>query len=104
MQYLHTLDKAKEFSDKALGRIDEEGLKPVPQNYELWYAYFSQSNTDIVRAIDIMLANKQEVNDERCEELHQRFLSRSGDGDRVRNAGQLIQETIKDMSGRVSGV
>ncbi|MAF98268.1 MAG: GGDEF domain-containing protein [Micavibrio sp.] len=103
MQYLHSKDKAEEISQKAIERIDAEGLSRLPQNYELWYVYYSAINVDVVRAIDIMIANKQKVNDDRCEELYQRFLSRNRDNDRVREAGQQISDTIKDMSGRVTG-
>ena len=81
-----------------------EGLAPVPQNFELWYVYYSDSNPEVVRAIDILIANKQKITDERCEEIHQRFLSETKDNDRVRQAGDRIQDTIKDVTSRVNDV
>ncbi|MBX2833995.1 MAG: diguanylate cyclase [Micavibrio sp.] len=104
MQYLHSKEKSKAFAKQVLERIEKEDISPIPQNYELWYVYYAASSPEVVRAIDIMAANKQKITDERCEELHQRFLSRSKDNERVRSAGQKIQETIAEMSGRVSGV
>lgn len=104
MQYSHTKEKAGEFASQALERIHLEQLAPVPQNFELWYVYYSGANPEVVRAVDILVANKQKVTDERCEEIHQRFLSESREGDRVRQAGDRIQETIRGVTSRVNDV
>lgn len=85
-------------------RIQKESLTPVPQNFELWYAYYSSVNPDVVRALDILVANKQKITDEKCEELHQRFLSNSKDNERVREAGNRVQDAIKEVTGSVSGI
>ena len=104
MQYSHTKEKSGELASQALERIHVEGLAPVPQNFELWYVYYAQANPDVVRAIDILVANKQKITDERCEEIHQRFLSETKESERVREAGDRIQETIKGVSSRVHDV
>ena len=104
MQYSHNKDKANEFASEALERIHTEGLSPVPQNFELWYVYYASSDPDVVRAIDVLIANEQKVTDERCEEIHQRFLSDTKENERVRQAGDQIQETIKGVRSRVTEI
>lgn len=104
MQYSHTREKAGEFANQALERIHFEALAPVPQNFELWYIYYSAANPEVVRAVDVLVANRQKITDERCEEIHQRFLSESREGDRVRRAGDRIQETIRGVTSRVNDV
>lgn len=104
VQYSHTREKAGEFATQALERIHLEQLAPVPQNFELWYVYYSGANPEVVRAIDTLISNKQKITDERCEEIHHRFLSESREGDRVRRAGDRIQETIKGVASRVNDV
>lgn len=104
MQYSHTKEKAGELASQTLERIHMEGLAPVPQNFELWYVYYSQANPEVVRAIDILVANKQKITDERCEEIHQRFLSESKENERVRQAGDKIQETIRGVTSSVHDV
>lgn len=94
MQYSHSIEKANEYSTAALERIKSEGLTPVPQNFELWYVYYAECNSDIVRGIDVLIANKQKITDERCEELHQRFLSEEDESDQVKQAGDQMQDTI----------
>ena len=104
MQYSHSKDKAQDYASEALERIHQEGLSPVPQNFELWYVYYASCDPEVVRAIDVLVANKQKITDERCEELHQRFLSDSKENERVRQAGDQIQETIKGVKTSVHEV
>lgn len=104
MQYSHSKDKANEYASEALERIHGEGLSPVPQNFELWYVYYANCNPEVVRAIDVLVANKQKITDDRCEELHQRFLGESNENERVRQAGDQIQETIKGVKSSVSEI
>lgn len=104
MHYHHTIERALRFSQQALARLDEEKLLPTPENYELWYVYYSGENPEIIRAIDILVATGQGLNNERCQEIHQRFLSDSSENERVRQAGDKIQTTIKEMSGLVGNV
>jgi diguanylate cyclase len=104
VQYSHSKEKAQEFCDKVLASISAYDLKPLPQIFELWYAYHAECNPDVVRAIDILKDSHQKITDERCEEIHQRFLSDHKENARVRVAGDRIQETIKDVSVRVRDV
>lgn len=96
--------KIKELSQKALGRIQKEGLSPTPETYQLWYIYYAGSNTDVVRAIDVLVASGQTITEERCDELYQQFLSERTENDQVRRAGDQIQETIQDVAGLVTNV
>jgi diguanylate cyclase len=104
VQYSHSKEKADKYASEALKRIHEEGLSLVPQNFELWYVYYAACDPEVVRAIDILIENKQAITDDRCEELHQRFLSETTENERVRQAGDQIQETIKGVKSRVSEV
>jgi diguanylate cyclase len=98
------VERAQKLSELAFERLEKENLLPTPENYELWYVYYSEENPEITRAIDVLIASGQALNNDRCEEIHQRFLSDSSENERVRQAGDKIQTTIKEMSGLVSNV
>lgn len=100
----HSSEKIEEFSKAALQRIKKSGLLAIPENYQLWYMYYAGSNVDLVRAIDVLVSSGQEVTEERCQELYQRFLSERTESDQVRKAGDQIQDTIQDMSSLVTNV
>lgn len=105
MLYFHPTDKAKEFANSALQRIEAEGLLPTPENYELWFVYYSGANPELVRVIDLMFTETgQKVTDGHCYEIFQKFLSGNREGDQVRRAGDQIQKTIEEVNGAVSSV
>jgi diguanylate cyclase len=104
VQYSHPIEKASKLAAQALEKIQAEGLSPIPENFELWYVYYSGENPEITRAIDILIAAQQEINNERCQELHQRFLSDSTENERVKQAGDRVQSTIKEVNTIVSSV
>ena len=104
MNYRHTLNKSKEFSNLALKHIEQAGLLYIPYNYELWYTYYSKSHNELNRAIDILKESDHDITDERCYELHQRFLSQASENSRVQEAGVQITDTISEMTGRVHDV
>lgn len=104
MQYSHSLEKSNGLAAQAIERMHELKLPPTPEVYELWYVYYAEMNAEVTRAIDILVANKQEISIERCRELHYRFLSDTKENERVREAGDRIHETIKGVTGAVSNV
>lgn len=101
MQPSYTLEKATELAGQALSYIDELAIPPTPEVFEVWFIYCAGSNADITRAIDILKSSGQAITAEQCAELHERFLSESNQGEKVRQAGDQINNTIKDMSGMV---
>ena len=104
MQYNQSTEKASEIAAEALDRIHSEGLLPTPDIFELWYVYYGELNPEVVRAIDILEASQQAITNERCQELHQRFLSETTQNERVKQAGDKISETIKTVGGAVVSV
>jgi diguanylate cyclase len=104
MQYEHDTAQAAEYSREAIERIKREKLPATPDCYELWYVYYSGQSQDVTRAIDILVANKQKLTEERCRELYQRFLSESRNEDSIRQAGDQINATIRSVTGVVRDV
>ncbi|MFK7839243.1 MAG: GGDEF domain-containing protein [Bdellovibrionales bacterium] len=104
MHYNQNIEKSSEIASDALARIEKEGLAPTPHLFELWYVYYGSLNPEVVRAIDILESSQQKITQERCQELHQRFLSETTQNERVKKAGSKITETIKTVGGAVVSV
>lgn len=62
-------------ADAALARMKELDLPCTPNNYTVWYEYFSGADPDLCKAIDILLSNDQAITADRCKQLHKRFFS-----------------------------
>jgi len=89
-------------ANQALARMRDQGLQPVPQNFELWYAYYAQSNLDVVRTIDSLGVGAHLLTDQRCDAIHQEFLSNAREGEVARQASATIQATIDGFSSRLA--
>jgi len=104
MNYPHDPRQARTYAEQALERILQEGLAPTPDIYELWYAYYAGVSPEVSRAIDILIANKQKITEDRCRDMHARFLSDARNEEVMRRAGDQINATIRSVSGAVKDV
>jgi diguanylate cyclase len=99
--YFRSHDPAATYANQALARLQQESLSPLPQNYALWFAYYAQTQLDVVRALNAAFGNHQPITDSLCEDLHQRFLSEASNSETVRDTGARIQATITDVSSQM---
>ena len=103
MSYFHSQEKAKEFSKAALARIAEFDLLPTPENYELWFIYYAQSDPEILNAVDVALKqNDGALTDEKCYEIYHDLIGSEREEQTVKMAGDKIQKTIADVNTVVS--
>ena len=103
MSYFHSQNKAKEFSKAALERIAEFDLLPTPENYELWFIYYTQSDPEVLNAVDVALKqNDGALNDEKCYEIYHDLIGSEREEQTVKMAGDKIQKTISDVNTVVS--
>lgn len=86
-------DRSHEVATMALEKIEELGLKPIPQLYELWFRYY-QGDPEIVRAIDQHQGAIDEIS---CHKLYKRYLSDTARDDAVKKIGEQIQSAIAGM-------
>ncbi|MCD8562719.1 MAG: GGDEF domain-containing protein [Alphaproteobacteria bacterium] len=98
------LEKSNNIARDVLERLVKEHLPPTPENYELWYVYYIQSNAEVVQALKVLEKGKGPISQEDCREIYQRYLSQSRENEAVRNAGEKIQKTIQGMSGTVNSM
>lgn len=104
MTYTKTREKAKELAEASFERIKKESLSPTPENFELWYVYYGDSHPEVVRAIDLLIANNFPVTDDECREIHMRFLSDMKEREHVRFTGDKVHATIKRVKQIMGGV
>jgi diguanylate cyclase len=84
---------AQDIAVQALDRIEAQGLKPIPQLYELFYRYY-QGDPEIVRAIDLAGNALDEV---ACHKIYKRFLSDTARDEAVRKISEQIQQSVGEL-------
>lgn len=104
MQYTHYTNKAQSYYDMALEKLQELGLAPLPEFYELWFVYFSGDNPGLCHAVEMMELEGKDFDFEACSVLYNKYLDSESENEQVREAGSQIQITIKDVNELVSDV
>lgn len=87
-------EKAKEYAQQALARIEAPGLRPVPEIFQLWYRYY-MGDIDVRAAIDRLESGPDE---EACSKLYRRYISKSIHDETVRKIGDQMQSAINELS------
>jgi len=99
--YNHTIEQSKKYSDLAMSRIATENLPCTPDIFELFYAYYSDNNPEIVRSIDIMMSQNFELTLDRCKELHTRILNSNKSKETLERAEHIVGTTLADVDDMV---
>ncbi len=103
MSYLHPIEIAEKYSALALGKIKKDGLIPVPECYELWFAYYSKADVELVNAVNECLEeNNDKMSDEQCLDIFDKLLSRTREERTITQAGDKIQNAIGDVNSAIT--
>ncbi len=103
MFYLHSIEMAKKFSNLAFTQIEECGLLPTPENYELWFSYYSKADAEMVKEVDAYLSNNNgKITDEQCYDVFNKFLSNYREEESISKAGDKIKNAISDVNNAIT--
>jgi diguanylate cyclase len=102
--YKYSITQAKQFATEAFSRLEKEGLSATPDLFELFFAYYSDNNSEVVRSIDMMVAQNFELTYDRCIELHRRLLNSDRSQKALAKAETIVGNTLADVDGMVSDV
>jgi diguanylate cyclase len=92
LEYTENIDQALDYAREAIKKMGEIGIPANPNNFTIWFHYFSGTYPDLKRTLDILIANQQEFTETRNSEIFQKFFT-------------LDQEsaTLHDATTRVEG-
>jgi diguanylate cyclase len=63
-------NQSDQWAIRAFERLKHDDLEPTPNNYAVYYYYFSGSNPNLKMAIDILLSQQGALTQENCSELY----------------------------------
>lgn len=73
MKYTHSLDQAREYAGMAISIMEERDILPQPNNFSIWYTYFSGESPDLKMTMDRLLDANQEFTEEQNASVYQKF-------------------------------
>lgn len=91
------LDRASDLARRAMERIEAEALPPTPENFTLWYAYFSGQMPDLTRAIDIAVREGKRLSQIHCDELHKRFFTLDAESQAIRETSERARAVLSKV-------
>lgn len=84
--------------------LERAGLPATPEMFELWYVFLGDLNVDVVREMRVLSAKPELVTLEACQTIYARYLSQDRTESAVKQAGEQIQVTIRDVNQAVADV
>lgn len=102
--YQHELDVADNFSVKAINRMRQDELPPVPQNYEVWYVYYANVNPNLRDEINEILLEQDKITHRDCQDLYEKYLNFGSERETYERAGDQINATLHDVSNLMQNV
>ncbi len=94
LDYSQDLDESQDFAARSMARMKQLGIPTSARNFAVWYTYFSGSNPDLKRMIDVLHDNHQPFTDVRCLELYDRFFGFGREGAALQDAGSKIGTAV----------
>lgn len=104
MIYDHDVEKANEVASAALEKLHALNMAPSPDNFEVWYIYYANTNPDLREEIDGYIKSKKKFSEQLVHDLYERYVSDSRHQDTYKEAGDQIHSTIQDVSGLMINV
>ena len=80
MEFADDLGASVQYSSEAMRLMAQYKIPATPQNFAVWYAYVSDNGPDLKRAVDVLISNKQEFNEEQNAELFDKYFGQQAEG------------------------
>ena len=77
--------------------MDELGITPNPNNFTVWFHYFSGSFPDLKRAINVLTDNNQEFTEKLCSDVFERFFPSDEDRAVLNEAANKIGAELGNL-------
>ena len=97
--YSDAAPQAAEFARSAMDRMAKDGIPANPENFAVWYGYYSGKNAPLVKAIETLVANGQTFDVALCGDLYDRYLVSESGRQTVKDVGERIQSQLESVIG-----
>lgn len=94
MAYDEDIERAVALADRAMERLRAEQLAPNPENFTLWYAYFSGHFPDLSRAMEMARRDGGRLSQIHCDELYKRFFTLDAESQAIRETSERARAAL----------
>lgn len=97
MKYRHTKAQVQKYTKAAMEAMAARGIPTEPGNFAVWYCYASGENPALNRALDGLIAEDAAFDDERNEQLYEKFFGFEAKSTALREASQRIESAVDQV-------
>jgi len=97
VEYTESFDQAVEYADSAYAMMKQLKIPANPDNFTVWFHYFSKQTPDLRRALDILIENKREFTEERCQEIYRKFFTFEEESDVISATAARAEEELTQI-------
>jgi diguanylate cyclase len=94
VEYPEDIDEALKSANLAIEKMREIGVPSNPNNFTIWFHYFSGTYPDLKRTLDILLGNKQEFTETRNSEIFQKFFTLDQENATLHDATTRVESEL----------
>lgn len=102
--YPESLEESELKAQKALIQIKKHSLKCHPNNFTVWYEFFSDRFKDLKTKIIHFEQNEKKIDDKVCEELYVDFFTYQKEHEYILDISSKITDSIDSISTQVDSV
>lgn len=97
MAFNEDIARAADLARRAMQRLAEERLAPNPENFTIWYAYYSGQFPDLTRAIDLAQRDGAALTQTHCDEIYKRFFSMDSESQAIRETSERARAALSKL-------
>lgn len=90
-------DEANLFAQAAIRHLEAEGIPPSPENYAVWFSYFAKQDPDLVRTIDVLRSNNEQMTPARSAELYAQYIGTGRERQVIENVAREVEAALGEM-------
>jgi diguanylate cyclase len=97
VEYTEDIEQALKCANEAIVKMHEIGIPANPNNYTIWFHYFSGTYPDLKRTLDILIANQQEFTETRNSEIFQKFFTLDQESATLHDATTRVESELGQL-------
>lgn len=94
--------KPELWAKQAMDKLEQDGLDPTPDNFAVYYAYFSDNNPNLKMAMGALLEQYEKLNQKQCTELYLAHMSLEAENRVLQTTTSSIEDEIKRVMGVIT--
>ena len=91
------ISSPSKYAHAALDKMEALGIPPKPNNFAVWYRYFSGAYPDLTRTLDVIIEAGLPFTEERNAEIYDRFLGITLDEDFLNTAAARVETELRKL-------